>query len=190
MKGYDTASYASTRLNDTVIRKGTTPILVNNCEDHSIGKIVVYWSGIMDGAGGADFLNDLNLDPVPLGYVNYDGSVQYMTRMPMRQDWKQGLRDRNVVTYQGFNNDFSYKIIGKTIMGDFPKFSKVLERLNGGGYNIQAFDRDFALDRRGDLWYKGMFTIGRVNMTSGAVNIDDSFSWVREAFSEAMEQAA
>lgn len=189
MKGYDTASYAGTRLNETIIRKGKMPIMVSSCEDHSAGKIVVYWNGVVSKDSGADFLHDLDLNPVPLGYVNYDGQVIYMTRMPMRSDWKQGMRDRNIVSHQGYNNELPYRFIGKTIMGDFPKFKTALEAINSDKYAM-AFDRDFALDRRGILFYKGMFEVGRVNMVNGSVNIDDSFSWVREAFSEAMEQAA
>jgi hypothetical protein len=188
MKGYDNALYAGSRLDQTVIRKDKTPILVQSCEDNSMG-IIVNWKGIMETGYGVDYLHDLNLNPVPLGYVNHNDTVTYMTRMPMREDWKQGLRDRNITTADGFNNELSYKQIGHTIMGNFPKFSKVLEGVCSNAF-CMAFDRDFVVTREGKIGYKGSFIIGKVDLISGSINIDDSFSWVREAFEEAMEKAA
>jgi hypothetical protein len=192
MKGYDTAEYASTRLADTVVRLGNVPVLVSVCED-TINGIRVYYRHIMENLP-SDFCNisDLNLDPVPLGYVNLSPGVVYLTRMPMRNDWKQGLRDRNVVDTNGFNQGLPYKAIGRTIMGDFPKFSNCLSRLsdNDIGRNSLAFDREFSIDREGKIIYKSLFHVGDVNMDNGGIRIKDDFTWVVESLDEAMERAA
>lgn len=190
MKGYDTASYAATRLNETVIRKGLEPILVHSCTDGYKG-IKVQYQYIVSGASGEDYLHNLNLDPVPLGYVNFNGNAIYLTRMPMRQDWKQGLRDRNITTADGFNNPLPYHVIANTIIGKFPTIKNCLERLNSSNMNTaMAFNRDFCVERSGNLKYKSLFDIGNINMDNANINIDDSFSWVREAFEECMENAA
>jgi hypothetical protein len=190
MKGYDSAHYASTRLDGTVIRKGNRPIYVNSCGEHSKG-IAVNWEDLIDHSMGTDLLDDLDINPVPLGYANHDGRVTYLTRMPMRQDWKQGLRDKNTTSCDGFGNELSYGIIARTILGEYPRFSTCLEKV-GTHPMVQAmaFSRDFAIVKNGSLTYKGLFNVGSVIFDTGAVNITDSFSWVREAFSESMESAA
>ena len=191
MRSYDTAEYAKSRLVETVIRRGDIPVYVQDVTTMD-GEIWVYYQKLMDGDDEiyGDGLDDFNLDPVPLGYVNYKNFAYYLTRMPMRKDWRQGLRLLNVVGPDGDRPPVPLKTIAETIVGNFPTFKSCLEKLNTKKTikNI-AFCRDFSVSTE-EIQYKGMFPIGKVDMENGNIHINDGMSWIREALDEALEIAA
>lgn len=193
MKGYDTADYAATRLNETIIRLGDEPVMVLAC--HQSGKnIMVTYSHIMEDMPPSEApLEAFNLDPVPLGYVNFGGRAVYMTRMPMRKDWRQGMRMSNIVDHSGSaHNRLGFKVLGQTIMGKYPTFERVIEGLNRKSKPPEgiAFCRDFSIKQGGLLEYKGFFNVGLVNLQDASTTIDPKYEWVREAFNESVEIAA
>lgn len=190
MQGYDTAEYAGSRLVETVIRLGETPVLIHNVDTDSVGRIRLKYEDIMTDVVNRETIDKFNLDPVPLGYVNSDGEARYVTRMPLRNDWKQGIRQRSICDIGGYGiNHITYRTIGYTIMGKFPKIATVLERVSRG-HSSMAFSREFAITSRGVLKYKALFDVGKVNMDNGGVAIDPAFSWVKEHYDEVMENVA
>jgi len=137
-------------------------------------------------------LTELNLDPVPLGYVNFDGLAHYLTRAPMRRDWRQGLRMLNIMVPNGGQpRAIPYRTIANTIIGKYPTFNSALDKLNKttNSSRALAFCRDFAMTRE-KLCYKGVFDVGSVNMDNGNIEINRKFDWVREALEQNMEKAA
>lgn len=85
--------YAATRLNETIVRRNNQPVLVRNVS----GDGMVDYYNILDGERGSCRLEDLDVRPMPLGYVNKAKKAYYMTRVPKRSDWRQGVRANNVM---------------------------------------------------------------------------------------------
>lgn len=193
MKSYDTAEYAHTRLSETIIRLGDIPVYVLNTVQDGANIIVNYNDIMDDGPPKSAPLDQFNLDPVPLGYVNFKGRTSYLSRMPMRKDWRQGMRISNIADLGGLNpHSMPYKVIGQTIIGKYPTFERCIQALNRKVKPVSsiAFSRDFAIHlEEGKLEYKGVLKVGNVNLQTGDVKIDDKSNWVREAFAESMETA-
>ena len=192
MKSYDTAEYAKSRLVETVIRHGNVPVMVYDVGVHSLtNKIIVKYQPIMTESDIAeDEIDNFNLDPVQLGYVNYKNFAYYLTRMPMRKDWRQGLRLLNVVGPDGDRPPVPLKTIAETIIGNFPSFKSCLDKLNSKKtIKSMAFCRDFSVSTE-EIQYKGVFPIGKVDMENGNIHINDGMSWIREALDEALEITA
>jgi hypothetical protein len=194
MKGYDTADYAATRLNETIIMYKGRPITVKTCTQFGAEIAVSYFDVITEQSGQA-FLKDIDLNPPLLGYVNIGNkNCQYITRMPMRKDWKQGVRKNNIVTPTGHTPDISMKHLAKTIMNEFPSLTTVVGKLKdfikGGYIGTIAFSRDFAADTTGRVYYKSMFSIGEVDLKTGGIKIKPEYEWVREALMEVTGEVA
>lgn len=196
MKGYDTADYAATRLIETIILYKGRPVKVTNCLQQAAKKIWIVATDIENGAIVQDYLDNFDMNPPLLGYVNTEKQCTYMTRMPMRKDWKQGLRKNNLVSYSGYAPDIAMKFIAKTIMGVFPSVGEACARINkfnaaGNGYKGgQAFDRNFAIDQFGRVWYKNIFQIGVVDMKTSGIKVDPAYEWTREALMEVVGEIA
>lgn len=195
MRGYDTAAYAASRLVDTIILYDGAPVIVRTVKSSDVGTgIAVTFTEILDPTEKVktDDISKFNLDPVRLGYVNYRKDPVYLTRAPMRRDWRQGLRALNIYDADGNNpRMIPYHVIAQTIMNRYPTFASILETMSSPlfEYGGLAYHRDFCLSREGRLRYKGMFAVGQVNMDNGDVVIDADYSWVGEAFNESMEAA-
>lgn len=190
MKGYDTAAYAATRLAETVIRLKGVPVLVTTCEQNGKNILVHYTHIMEDAPPSANVIEDFDLDPVPLGYVNFGGKASYISRMPMRKDWRQGMRMSNIVDTSGYNpTRMPLRVICQTIVGDFPSFDRAIAGVTrkSRAASSVAFHRDFAVTADGKLEYKGIVKAGEVNLEDASVSIPQNMNWIREAFAEAME---
>lgn len=195
MRGYDTAAYAASRLTDTIIMLDGAPVLVRAVNSSKAGSgISILYEEILDPAAGTkkEDISKFDLNPVRLGYVNYRRDPVYITRAPMRRDWRQGLRALNIYDVEGNNpRMIPYHVIANTIMNRYPRFESVLNSLSMAGspeFGL-AYHRDFAINREGKLSYKSIFDVGKVNMDNGDVVLNDNFAWVGEAFNESMEAA-
>lgn len=179
---YDTVGYARSRLEGTIIRYGEEPIMVQ--EVRGVGR-AIYIIGVILATGQMTeaLLKDCDLTPVPLGYVNMGERAFYTMRMPMRRDWRQGLRFLNLIDVEGrqFNGN-SYEPFVNTIKGEYPSF---LEAVEDSTYNIsRAFHRDFAIENDGNILYKGMFNVAKWDRDSHTFSI--SKEWIRESLDEAV----
>jgi hypothetical protein len=180
---YDEVNYAITRLPGTVVRLGKRPVTI--MEISSTGLVVFCY---LDGAGKVESckLNDLDINPVPLGYVNKPDNSYYAVRMPMRNDWKQGLRDVNIRTSDGAKilNYVNWKHIAKTIQGEFTPYKGCLNMVQKGTAVKQAFGRNFALVQNElepetpYLFFKGVKKVGMVLNKKPA--LEDKFHWLGE----------
>lgn len=192
MRGYDTAEYASSRLVDTVIMYDKTPVLVMAVGKVN-GEITVSCTRLLDKENSIINvpLSRCDINPVSLGYVNYKKAAYYIMRAPMRRDWRQGLRMMNIVDPEGGNPRLlPYNVIAQTILGNYPSFKSSLEQLNSKNKATRmAFCRDFSISSEGELTYKGLIDVGKVNMNSGNILINDNCRWVGEALNESMEAA-
>lgn len=187
MKTYDEAEYANNRLKESIVRlKNGTPIHIQNIRSE---REVIYNELTLDSDRKVCKLEDLDINPVPLGYCNVKTYCLYLVRMPMRQDWKQGLRSNSLRDVHGRRVDTRYEHLVDTIVGKFPSFkdsiSRILEKsknpfkLEGQSTKSIAFNRDFCLKEENLLEYKGVFIVGTFNK-NGGYDLKERFGWVED----------
>lgn len=117
-----------------------------------------------------------------LGYVNYGSVAAYYVRRPKRQ-YKNGLCNRNVQMIRG---EFEYTrqeldVVNGAIAGTildanfencyrniYPSFEEAQVALKQGA-RLVAFDRQFALDAFGHVFYKGTRAGTLVNVGGSSV---------------------
>jgi len=97
-----------------------------------------------------------------LGFVNVDGHATFLYRTPVRK-YKVGL-DRGNAQFtfpEGFKialRDPIYHLqapeIADTIKGRYPSIADAWERVKGKAEKVVAFDRQFAIDYRGVVFFK------------------------------------
>lgn len=111
---YDTYEYAHSRLVDTIVRKDGKPIYVVSVRE---GMVVTYHEIGVDGEKRCK-LEEIDIEPVPLGFFNTPRGAIYASRQPRRDDWRQGLRQTSInlkpprVTYRWSVNDMAEAIRG------------------------------------------------------------------------------
>lgn len=161
---YDTAEYAGNRLNDSIVMYGDQPIRVQACGGRK-GAITVIGEYLKDGSAMQGFLQDIKLVPATLGFVNTSRGIGYLTRISMRRDWKQGLRQNNLRSCFGVEAHNLRDIdLHKVIMGYYPSFDSALEMAVCEGLP-QAFSRTFAISVEKDfpvLIYRYFGVVGYV----------------------------
>ena len=150
---YDDARYAQSRLEQTIVRNSDNePVTVLTVESTGLGKLICEcWDHVKEKEQTYP-LDSLNLKPIPLGYMNYRNYCAYLSRMPMRQDWRQGLRRRNMTNPPRFL-DFNHLDINFINMyrGVYPTIERVKYSLAMFETRMEAFSRCFALEA--DLGY-------------------------------------
>lgn len=187
---YDSSEYAHSRLSQTLVRDhsgnpvwvievrrrdGQNQAYVYNFLDILTGDIREYWIS----------LEGLNLEPIPLGFSNISGGVQYLARQPMRSDYRQGLR-RNSLTdlLRGSSVDLNTTAVYNTIVNKYPKFHLALDRSVNECIKI-AFSRSFAVDGY-NLLYKWLGSVGKIDK-DGNIQLDDKFEYLEDMLKEAID---
>lgn len=185
--------YAATRLDDTIARlMDGTPVYIQHV---NVDGSVVYFDveGLMRGDGPkATKLENINAEPVSLGYMNAKTGCTYLSRVPVRR-WKQGLRlNENCTSSNGGLNQPDYEALAKTIRGQYPKFSEVVKatgKVNNpfkGVKNslMKAWHRFWAYDAgTSEVHYRGE-VVGKV--VDGHVNLNPSFKYLQECLMESV----
>lgn len=173
----DDWEYANSRLAETVVSHNERPFFVYNVRD---GVATGYY---LDNPEQR-LVNAKELDtiPVKLGYANFNGKCYYLTRVPKRRDWRQGLRKENMesIPRQGIRV-LDWRVIGQTILGKYPTFKKCLQVASTG--KQLAWHRQWALSG-GDVLYRGEW-VGRVD-AEGNITLDKEFTYLKEALAEVL----
>lgn len=180
----DDYEYANTRLAETIVRLGEDPVFI-----HAVEKGMKVMYSRLDQMDEFDpqaiELAELDLHPVKLGYINVRGGCDYLTRYPMRRDWRQGLRRGNFGAIGGVLDPMriSYKDLDKCIRGQYPSFARVLAAKSSA-----AWHREWAVKKLpGEapvLWYKGQKEVGTID--DGVPVLSERFIYLREALKEAL----
>lgn len=175
--------YAHSRLAETIVRIEEVPIYVYGVSRDMLVKYIPL-SAIDADAPLICHINDLDITPVPLGYCNYGKNASYLTRMPMRRDWRQGLRRGNFTSLSGVDpNKIPYTELGLTIMGSYPTFAMTLKSIKG--VKSMAWHRHWALDNGGSVFYKGSsLPVGTI--ANGCVELDSRHHYLAEALKESL----
>ena len=160
---YNDRVYAQGRLINTIIRTNKQrPVVVKKIP--IVGECVV--EDLKSGRMSSIEYESLDMSPVPLGFMNYDGEGIFAARKPMRRDWRQGLRSHNIMLYNkrigmlNLTDDMS-KALADTIMNKYPTLEFCVDKIKNG-YGSLAFCRGFSVAKGGILYYKGEFEVGKV----------------------------
>ena len=165
---YDSGEYANSRLNDSYVRdeKGKVVKVLRVDEDF---KTIVQDGVTLEERWTT--LDKLDLKPMPLGYINFD-QPQFLSRMPRRDDWRQGLRMR---TTRGGRN-FLWKPLPEQFQdmvdGKYPSFKEALQSVRDRQYRGRAFDRFFCLYKFG-----GNVDIHYAANKIATIDKDDQIIW-------------
>lgn len=178
---YDDSEYAHSRLANTFVRHKGKAVYVRRVRDNFVCNLYSY------GEGGREYdvkLEELDLSSPPLGLVNVGDTCHYVTRRPMRNDWRQGVRSSNTTWRQGrsVENEF----LSRCIDGKFPTKSTALRRLREGHRQV-AISRDFYLTKSGSrvmLNYKWYGEVGQ--MTTRSLNFSEKWEHLKEVFNRSM----
>lgn len=172
--------YAENRLSGSIVRlvDSGEPIQVVDI-DHT-GRCRFFHLDGRDSEPVFCNLNDLNVRPVPLGYVNCGKSVAYLMRVPKRRDWKQGLRRNSCYSSGQDFEDLHGVAIRNCILGRYPTFDRAVNITLGDKptRNDTAFSRHWAINSRGWVLYKNHMKVGVIE--GGAVKLDSEFLYLRE----------
>lgn len=148
---YDTAEYARSRLVETVVRLGDKPIFILSVDDNSIASFYL----LEDSKRVCHtHVNDLNIEPVPLGFYNTKNGAIYAARLPQRNDWRQGLRNQSLsLNFTPSGYVFKYTHLLEAIVGVSKPFKEAYEEATGR-VKIIAFHRYWAVGGGGSLYHK------------------------------------
>lgn len=184
---YETVADVKLRLNASVVRVKERPVLVLDANDN--GTVSVY---VID-TGDRIYVKvkDLELKPVPLGYVNSrEAGLIYCMRKPTRR-YKQGLTNENLVAtdvYSGQEIRINLKSeeLSYTIQGKFPSIEECFTKVREGVTKALAFTREWAVAHIKDelsILYKGS-VVGYVGDNAIMLNPDKYF--LKESLTEAL----
>lgn len=185
---FDDLNYAITRLSNTIITCDGRAVNVIAIKKSRDGLVAVS-NFILDDKPCNSLLSNFDLTPVKLGFVNHetygvpDHNVSYITRTPIRQDWRQGFRKQQA-RYEFGVGRWDMFGIAKTIENKFPKLDESVETSKKTG-GIVAFTRDFAIDNGKDILYRGYGKIGNITKDFKYL-LDNKFIWVEESLKAAI----
>jgi hypothetical protein len=180
--------YAHAKLSGSIVRYRGDPVTVlgvNQEEGAAIKNHVTQLCTCVP-------LEELDLTPVPLGYMNLGNGANYLTRIPHRS-WKQGVRSGSISTFSKYACNFSVEGVEltNTILGRYPKLEKCFELLVCGEVRARAFTRLFSLGTPGkkgfSLFYKDLW-VGRMDpLKSKSVDFNSEYEYLTELLEEALD---
>ncbi len=185
---YDTVDYAASRLNGTIVRHDGDPVTILEIGGRR-NNLTCSYTTVATEEQGQDHLNAFDLTPVPLGFAWCPDGLAYLTRIPRRGDYRQGLRNNNYTSLTGVDHRAVLpQQLVKTIKGQFRSFESALDEcVNIRGSHL-AFNRNFALISNGNsqigLHYRWFGKIGDV--VNGLITLDDKYQHVQEFLEESM----
>lgn len=183
--------YAQTRIQGTVLRifKSGEPVYVyhvdaaGNCHVIPIEKD---WNDMANAV--IVHVDDLDMHPVPLGYVNCAGEATYLMRIPMRRDWKQGLRQENCFSSGRRFSQIPMKDVKQCIINKYPSFERALKDVNTGvskgKVKLIAWNRHWAVNTLGQVFYKNREPVGEIK--NDKVSLFSDYTYLKEVLQESL----
>lgn len=185
-------TYANSRLNGTIVRRGDNPVVVTG-----IGRDgTVHYETVITRRERTCNLKELDVSSPELGMVNGRDGLLYLSRCPKRDDWRQGLRRNNIAILWGKHLAIDNRLIYRAIRGRYPSFEGAIEQSMEEGISV-AFHRHWAVKysdrtKRINLLYKWYDVAGSVDIEGRDLELNDNerfqFSHLVEAFEEATHE--
>lgn len=199
MQMYEEIDYARGRLAGTIVtRKMAGKIKAVKVNDlGEVAHVTILSSGAQDLCDP----KELDITPVTLGYINTKTTAAYMTRAPMREDWRQGLRPTSMRLVKMGEDEGRLRIperepenkaLADCIENIYPPYIQTLHKVqNDDKIRSQAFSREFAVNHNMEILYKEFAVVGKViDVRKGVVDFLPEYEWVRESFQEVVNVRA
>lgn len=184
MYGADYA-YANTRLQETIVYTDEgVPVHVHRVREDGSADVCPV-AALANPEYRRTPLARLNVRPGRLGYINYNGSVSYVKRLPKRRDWRQGLRYNNITSSGPLSaHDIPLWNFDDMLRNRYPTFRAVLSTIDGGDAQDMAWSRQWALTRDKRILYRGVDIVGKV--VDGVPLLSPEFQWLQESLQETL----
>ena len=168
-------------LANCLIRIGESPVWVGDIDDDFNTNLYYPMNGKTSEVN-LKKVKDINIQPVPLGYVNFSRSAEYITRRPTRR-WKQGLTTDSL--NRGVRRSvMKSKALANCILGRYPKLEDALGMLEKETHISVAFDRNWSVEVgvvAPSLFYKGRY-VGIIEKGEG--KLLPKFEYLIESLAE------
>ncbi len=179
-------SYARTRLEGTYVRYKGEPVFISLIE--GVDRCLIQKLLPNGTYGNEEWVNldELDLCPFSLGYMNYGKSALYVSRQPMRRDWKQGLRPENIVVTNNRGELVSYKIRSvhfyEMLMGIYPSYEESL-KLSKNLSSI-SWHKHWCVEAGQVIRYRHNEIVGSI--VKNVPVLDKSFDYLKESLQETL----
>lgn len=183
----DNIDYARQRLHGTIVRHEGVPVTVNEV-GRGRGTVLCAVKPLDRNLPSRTVpIGELDLTPVPLGFCNMTDGLGYLARMPLRNDWRQGLRNNNYRSLWGSDaRAASNAELHKCIVGEFPDIDEALDNVIMRGVGT-AFHRDWAIgwqDEQPVIAYKWFGIVG--DIVNGRINLKEGKDHFQQPLDEAL----
>lgn len=175
----DDWDYANSRLAGTVVRLDGEPVFVHSINPGMVGVLAklndLYNSFEADAKA-------LDLVPVPLGMCNFREQAHYLSRVPLRRDWKQGLRKENFHSETVHVQLIPPEILRAVIVGEYPTLEECFAMMAKKKIKSAAWHRHWAITSENELLYKNEGCVGIVE--GKELILDGAYRYLQEALRE------
>ena len=162
---YQDPQYANDRLAGCVVSWGGHPVYIDHINGE--GQAILYRLGTNKHISVN--YEELDLTPVSLGNANIGNGVSYVSRIPKRRDWRQGLRDNNMQSIRVSGSAVRVRPtdgnLVRTMLKLFPSLNTCVESIECGEKVGMAFSKYFSVstkDAVGYLLHYKLETVGHV----------------------------
>jgi hypothetical protein len=183
---WDNRDDAEAYLTGTYVRKDNELVYIRDVSDNGDEDYTIHYMHAATGDNHSCYLSDLDISPLPLGFVNARGVAKYVMRKPQRR-WKHGLDNSNAVfMHCGSPHLDRFQVQGncnglqKAVLNDYPTLLASISNVALGGGSC-AFSRSFAV-KGNDLYYKAG-KVGNVR-EDHSLNIAPEFAYLQELLQE------
>ena len=133
-------------------------------------------------------LKKLDLVPPPLGMIDFSTGGGYVTRLPKRNDWRQGIRRSNLRFTRLGETDGGRDVefipsLNQAIQNQYLSVQDAVTLVQDK-FQVRAISREFSLDDRGRLIYKNNLNVGGINKEENGFNLHPKFHFLQEALNE------
>lgn len=181
---YDTVDYAKQKLVGTVVRLNNgEPIRILDVVD----KMLVVFVKCPDEeqAKTTDFKN-IDISSPPLGFINTKKGAFFISRIPKRNDWRQGVRSENcskvAVSALGGGRLTTNEIMAAIVGPKEQPFWKATEEAKGLCGLSLAIHRHWAITNL-NIYYK-WDKVGSYNTTTGEISFNKDYAYLESRFYE------
>lgn len=127
---------------------------------------------------------ELDITPVPLGYINLENFAVFSSRKPIRGYWRQGLGEGNFLTKGPHQlRKIPFVPLYDTIINNYPSLENVIKDVESKVVQSRAFHRHWALSNN-----KGKITIDyrstEVGVFDGRFTLHPRFHYLNEYLGE------
>lgn len=177
-------AYADNRLRNTLISYKGYPLWVERINGH--GYVMPRFIGTNQFNGLTPHIDECDVTPIPLGYVNKGNESVYLERIPSRL-YRQGLTRDSLYSVGRDRVGLTSDELAKTLQNIYPSIETCIELITNFECMSWAFARKFSVVRYKansktiDLHYRGR----KVGYFKGGLPfLEKKFSFLRESLEE------